>query len=510
MKPTGYVALATFFVSAALIFAGASSPANAAGLEILPVGSLARSLDAESSTTYQWLLYNGLNNTFILRISVDEASGPGWDSELQPQVVIFAPGETLLVNLTIHAGGDVSRGYANQTVVFNFNDTLVPSFNFARSSAVSSKLVPFWSSVQAGKNKLLGQFDNPLPAPFNGNYATFALSIALWAGIAAVFAYVIGPMARVFTKRTKTDLDDRVIGILHVPIFALIIVFGVVDSFAILPLTSVETGVLYRIYIVALIAVITFVGYKVYKEIIIYLGRKWASRTRTEIDDVLIPVLDKVGGLLILIFGALAVLTYFGYNITFLLAGVGVLGLVIAFAAQDALSNFFSGMALLLDRPFMEGDYVQLTSGEICKVEKIGLRSCRLYDVFQNNRLVLPNNKLTNDKIVNLSEPDGKGVVEVAVNVVHGSDIAKIERIMGEAAADNKDVLKGTSYQPSVRFTSFGESALEFKLFAWVEDFMSKWRVAHELRKEIDRRFSEAGIRIAVPERTVHLREEKG
>lgn len=142
---------------------------------------------------------------------------------------------------------------------------------------------------------------------------------------------------------------------------------------------------------------------------------------------------------------------------------------VSAIAAQDALSNFFSGIFMLLDRPFVEGDFVLLTSGETCRVDKIGIRSTRLYDVFQNNYVVLPDNKLVNDKIVNLTEPDQQGVAEVAVSVAPGSDIEKVEHVLLDVAKKHKEVLQETGREPAVRFSSFGESALEFKMFIWVQ-----------------------------------------
>jgi small-conductance mechanosensitive channel len=257
-----------------------------------------------------------------------------------------------------------------------------------------------------------------------------------------------------------------------------------------------------------LIAIVTFVAYKVFKEILVFIGRRWAARTATEVDDVLIPVIDKIGGVVILIFGVIAVVNYMGYDITFLLAGVGVFGLVIAFAAQDALSNFFSGIIMLLDRPFVEGDMVQIATGETCRVEKIGIRSTRMYDVFQNNYVVLPNNKVVNEKIVNLTEPDMHGIAEIVVNVPHGADTQKVEKILMEIAGANKDVLQTTGREPSVRLSNISESSLEFKLFVWVSDFMTKWRVAHEIRKEIAKRFSKEGIELEMVPRTLYVKKK--
>lgn len=473
----------------------------------LEVGNHQKEIDAGESASYQWFIYNGYIDSFLMQVTVDIPSGPGWSSEFDKTVAVLAPGGSVLVNLTVKATRDVDSRYANQTVYFTLQNLNQTSFVLSEIGEAHSKLIPVWGSIAPGKNKLFGQFENPFPAPFDNNYATFLLNVGLWAAIAVFFAFVIGPAIRVFTKRTKTDLDDRLLKILHKPIFVLVIVFGLVSSFTILPLSEREVSTIYEAYGLVLIAILTFVVYKVYREVIVYLGRKWASRTASEVDDVLIPVFDKVGGIVILAFGAIALVSFLGYNITFLLAGVGVFGLVVAFAAQDALSNFFSGLALLLDRPFVEGDFVQLTSGEVCRIEKIGIRSCRLYDVFQNNHIVLPNNKLVNDKIVNLTQPDEQGIVEVVVNIVHGSDIKAVERILLDIAKEHPDVLKEPGKEPAVRLTNFAESALEFKLYVWVDNFMKKWRVAHELRKEINRRFEDERIEIAVPQRQVIIKE---
>lgn len=112
-----------------------------------------------------------------------------------------------------------------------------------------------------------------------------------------------------------------------------------------------------------------------------------------------------------------------------------------------------------------------------------------------------------NDKIVNLTQPDEQGIVEVVVNVVHGSDIKAVERTLLDIAKEHPDVLKEAGKEPAVRLTNFAESALEFKLFVWVDNFMKKWRVAHELRKEINRRFEDENIEIAVPQRRVIIKE---
>jgi len=499
----------------AILMLGLSLVPNASSIpppDVIFIQTTSRYMEcnAGSSVVYQWFIFNGQNDSQLVEITVNVSSGDGWESELNKAVAVLGPQESSFINLTFHATNAVGSHNISQAIRFDFTNLNHTVYTFVEAVAVYTKTIPLWGIISPGKNKLLGTFDNPLPAPFDNNYATFGLNVGIWALIGVFFAYVINPFVHMFTKRTKTDIDDRVLKILHAPIFVLIIIYGLVSSFAILPLSEGHVRFISEIYGVLLIAIVTFVAYKVYKEVLIYFGKKVASRTKTEIDDVLIPVIDRIGGVVILVFGTIAIFSFLGYNITFLLAGVGVFGLVIAFAAQEALSNFFSSMALLLDRPFIEGDYVLLPTGETCRVEKIGARSCRMYDVFQNTYIVLPNNKLVNDKVTNLSEPDGQGVSEIVVSVAIGSDIKKVEQVLLETASAHSEVLKDAGKEPATRLANFGESSLDFKLFVWVGDFMSKLKVAHELRKEIYRRFSEEGIEMAVPRRAVTIKEKSG
>ena len=483
------------------------STAAGQGMVFIEVDVLAKECEASSSVGYQWFVFNDFDGAYLLEVSVDVVSGEGWASSLSQRVFVLVPQGSAFVNLTVSADSDAAALTVNQVVTFVFTDLNNSSSTTTRTTSVSTQLVSVWGIIAPGKNKLLGQFDNPLPAPLDGNYATFFLNVGIWAAIALLIAFVIDPAARIFTKRTKTDVDDRLLKIVRLPIFVLVIVYGLVSSFSILPLSEGDVRLIFHFYGIVLIAIVTFVAYKVFREVLIYMGRRISAKTKSEIDDVLIPVIDKIGGVIILIFGAVGMISYLGYDITFLLAGVGVFGLVIAFAAQDVLSNFFSGIFLLLDRPFSEGDYITISTGEMCRVEKIGIRSTRLYEVLKNDYIILPNNKLANDKVVNLDEPDGQGMATVTVGVAYGSDVEKVERILFELASKHPNVLKDTGKEPSVRFLKFGESTLEFGLYFWVDNFMNQWLVAHELRKQLYRKFAEEGIEIPFPQRTIYIKE---
>ena len=245
----------------AAMFLAVPPRADAAGLILEPMGEHNQTLNAQESVSYQWFIYNGLNRTFLLRISANVTSGPEWSSSFDTSLVLLKQGQSVFVNLTVESTGDVERRVVNQSVMFLFEDIDNPIFTFLQLGYAETTMVPIWGALAPGKNKILWEFENPLPAPFDNNYATFLLNVGIWAAIALALAYLVGPAMRLFTKRTKTDLDDRILKILHVPIFILVIVFGLVSSFAILPLNKVEVRTIYDVYGIVLIAVVTFVVY---------------------------------------------------------------------------------------------------------------------------------------------------------------------------------------------------------------------------------------------------------
>jgi len=261
-------------------------------------------------------------------------------------------------------------------------------------------------------------------------------------------------------------------------------------------------------YYIGLILVLAYVSYRIFKGVLIVWLKDIARKTNTELDDILVPIFDKIGTVVIVIVTIIFLLNYFGVNVTVFVAGLGVAGLVVAFAAQDTLSNFFAGIFLLVDRPFAMGDTIIVENGDYCEVLHVGLRSTRLFDIFSQDMLVVPNNKLANANIINVSKPDAKEKVTVEVPVAFDSDLSKVERIITEVAASHPNADKSKENAPVARLSSFGESAMTYKLFFTVDHWNNRWRAAHEIRKEILARFAKEGVVIPFPQHVIHMKKE--
>ena len=125
-----------------------------------------------------------------------------------------------------------------------------------------------------------------------------------------------------------------------------------------------------------------------------------AAKTATTMDDQLVPFITKTLKVTVVVFGALVALQNFGVNVMSLLAGLGIGGLAIAFAAQDTVANLFGSVTILMDHPFKIGDWIKVGDTE-GTVEEVGFRSTRIR-TFYNSAITIPNSVLAKEKIDNM------------------------------------------------------------------------------------------------------------
>jgi len=219
------------------------------------------------------------------------------------------------------------------------------------------------------------------------------------------------------------------------------------------------------------------------------------------------PLLEIIGSLLIIIFGITNFLSTYHVDFGVLLAGVGVVGLVIALAAQDTLSNFFSGILLLLDQGFKTGDMIYFND-TYCLIRDIGLRSTKIYDIVNHVMIITPNNSLANQNILNLTRPDRYYRIRIEVGVSYDSDPNQVEKLLLEVAEQNSDVEQDDpTRMPLVRFQDFGDSSLTFVLVAWINNVIKIRQINSDLHHQVFDKLKEAGVTIAFPQRDVHIHE---
>lgn len=463
-------------------------------------------VEMDHSVTYRWGVFNNGTTPHTLLVDVYDTD-PQWKAELSGTDAYFTvgPGEfhTIILNVT----APNTRDYPVDIISLNATarDLVTQELWTEDLGSVTTTIV---GGAYVPPTKVLGWFEDPLgnyiPA-LDNEWGVFTTTILVWLLIGIFTYFILDPFVKAFTSKTKTDLDDQILSIVKGPVFWLILTYGIVSSMEVLNFSWSIIHALDLLYSVTLIILFCWMGFKIFKDVLLSWGRKFAEKSETEIDDVLLPVFEKVGMIAIVVIAIIACLDLFGVDVTLLMAGMGVAGLVIAFAAQETLGNFISGMFLLTDRPFKVGDLILMDDGDYCRVEHIGLRSTKLYNTFHHDMIIVPNNKIANEKVVNLTQPDPKMKINLAINVDYKTDIKKAKDIILSVALTNKSVLTDDEHRPFVRLTDFEDSAIQLKMFAWVDNLDNQWRAAAEIREEILARFRAEGIEIPFPQQVVHF-----
>ena len=200
--------------------------------------------------------------------------------------------------------------------------------------------------------------------------------------------------------------------------------------------------------------------------------------------------------------GFLLAISTLGFEITKLTIILSALGVGIGFGLQGVVNNFVSGLILLFERPVRVGDYIEM-GGKWSEIKRIGLRSTTV-QTFDQADVIIPNADLVSNQVTNWTLSNRRARLIIPVGVAYGSDVPLVIETLKACADAHAMVVKTPA--PQVLFLSFGESSLDFELRVWIFDVDNRLTTQSELHQEIDRRFREAKIEIAFPQRDLHLR----
>ncbi len=183
---------------------------------------------------------------------------------------------------------------------------------------------------------------------------------------------------------------------------------------------------------------------------------------------------------------------------------LGALSVGIGFGLRNVVSNFVSGLLLLVEKPIKVGDWIQIGQHEGF-VKDLKFRSTEL-ETFQQASVIIPNADLISQPVVNMTFADEKGRIEVPVSVAYHSDPRQVHDLLIDIAKQHPQTLDDP--EPFVVFMNFGESSLDFELRAFTNEVISKVIIASDIRFEIEKTLNEKGIEIPFPQRVVHFKDE--
>jgi potassium efflux system protein len=206
------------------------------------------------------------------------------------------------------------------------------------------------------------------------------------------------------------------------------------------------------------------------------------------------------------IFGAgfIIVLSALGLNWSKLQWLVAALGVGIGFGLQEIVANFISGIIILFERPIRVGDIVTTGNNE-GTVSRIRIRATTIID-WDGKELLVPNKEFITGRVLNWTLSTSSTRVVINVGVAYGSDIAKALEILKEVIHDHPRIIADPA--PSIIFKDFGDSTLNLAARGYIDSMENRIGVISELNETVYKRFAEAGIVIAFPQRDIHFNSE--
>ncbi len=321
--------------------------------------------------------------------------------------------------------------------------------------------------------------------------------------IGKLFFFISKTIIRVKAEKTKTQLDDILVNVLEKPLVVLVFILGF--SFAVNTLSLGPKGIDFFANTISILwtidiawIVITFVD-----ALILNYIQPITAKTKSDLDDALVPLIRKLVKTVLIIIAAIIVIDRFGYNVSSLLAGLGIGGLAFALAAKDMLANLFGGFAIITDKPFKLGDRIKV-EGHDGWVREIGLRTTKV-ETLDGFLMIVPNSKIADSILENVSKEKARKV-KMTIGVEYATSSKKME----QAKKILKDIIKKntlTKDESIVGFSEFADSSLNILTIYWIKDLNNIITIKDQINTEIKKQFEKAKIEMAFPSRTIYLKK---
>lgn len=225
---------------------------------------------------------------------------------------------------------------------------------------------------------------------------------------------------------------------------------------------------------------------------------------RSRLDDTLAGFLSNIAYAMLIGLVVIATLNQLGINTTSLAAVVGAAGLAIGLALQNSLSNFASGIMLILFRPFGVGDFVE-AGGATGVVQEVHIFHTIMRSV-DNKRIIVPNSEITSAVVTNFTGHATR-MVELEIGCGYNDDIRAVKQFLMETLEQDQRIIEDPAIE--VRLFELGDSAIIFKVRGWVKT-PDWWATRCDLMEAIKLGMDERGFHIPFPQRDVHLFQEEG
>ncbi len=321
--------------------------------------------------------------------------------------------------------------------------------------------------------------------------------------IGKLLYWLIGTFAKSLAARTKSGLDDILIDKLEEPIVYGIVILGFYWGFTRLHFNESVDSFFANVFMILFILNVTWLIARVIDSLIEEYIVPIVTKSESDLDDQLLPILRKTIKAVLWIFGIVIALSNSGFDVAALIAGLGIGGLALALAAQDTVKNIFGGIMVFLDKPFKIKDRIKV-NGMDGVVEEIGVRSTRLRTL-EGRLITIPNGQFSDNAVENVSlEPTRK--VNISLGLTYDTTPEQMENAMNII----KDIIKANSKVEDdalVAFNAWGDFAMGIQVIYYISSPDFIFSAQSEINLEILKLFNAEGLEFAFPTQTIYKKE---
>ncbi len=343
---------------------------------------------------------------------------------------------------------------------------------------------------------------------YNNTLLQWLIALAFFVGgfiVAKLVFIILKKIVRGVVAKSNSNLDDIVFNSLHRPLIIGIVFFGFYLGINQLTISESFEEWNNKLYHVIAILAITWFIVRLIKAIIDEYIKSLVLKSDSTFDDQLMPVVKQLIFIALWSMGIIIALNQAGYNVSALVAGLGIGGLAFALAAKDYIENIFGGISVFTDKPFMVKDRIRI-DGFDGTVEEIGIRRSRIRTL-SGTLVTIPNAKFIHNSVENIALERTRKIV-LQLGLTYDTSAVKMEegmQILKDIIMDNQKLVTD---EPVVFFSAFGDFSLGITFIYYIRKEADIATTQSVINLEILKRFETVGLEFAFPTQTVHMVKE--